>query len=238
MHQRAAIKLRQPNTGVWFLEEPVFKSWVATPNSKLWLYGIREIIPKLPDGGTSILWTNSLFHSWWWKDCSDVSFPYLAYIRNTLNVNAGALSFTLFPKNQAKPTVSISYSLQSSKISNAFIAIVYFYCDYKDSKTHDPSIILSSLVRQLAIQDGGAFEKLEDFYNDHLTVSNHNTPPTATPEQLSLLFQSMCSYFESVMIIIDALDECQQNRAHVVELLAGINCDSSNNIKMLFSSRW
>jgi hypothetical protein len=42
-HQETALKLRQPGTGVWFTEGPHFKSWLETPNAKMWLYGIRGI---------------------------------------------------------------------------------------------------------------------------------------------------------------------------------------------------
>jgi hypothetical protein len=47
-HQNIAVKLRQPGTGVWFTEGHQFKHWLATPNAKLWLYGI-------PGAGKTVL---------------------------------------------------------------------------------------------------------------------------------------------------------------------------------------
>jgi len=47
-HQKIAIKLRQPGTGVWFTEGSPFRRWIETPNAKLWLYGI-------PGAGKTVL---------------------------------------------------------------------------------------------------------------------------------------------------------------------------------------
>ena len=47
-HQRTNSKLRQSNTGSWFLDGQYMKDWLSTNNSKLWVYGI-------PGAGKSIL---------------------------------------------------------------------------------------------------------------------------------------------------------------------------------------
>jgi hypothetical protein len=51
-----------------------------------------------------------------------------------------------------------------------------------------------------------------------------------------LLIQSLSTFYDEVMIIIDALDECGNDRSRVVELLAILNADGFN-IKTLFTSR-
>ena len=38
----AALELRQPGTGSWFLEDVNFKEWQEKDGSFLWLHGIRE----------------------------------------------------------------------------------------------------------------------------------------------------------------------------------------------------
>ena len=35
-------KKRQPYTGDWLLTGKVYENWLTSPNSVLWLYGIRE----------------------------------------------------------------------------------------------------------------------------------------------------------------------------------------------------
>src|SRR5262249_30283803 len=48
---------------------------------------------------------------------------------------------------------------------------------------------------------------------------------------------SMSTYFENVMIIIDALDECGIDRSHIVELLSRLVQPNLNSLKTLFTSR-
>ena len=178
-HQKIAIKLRQPGTGVWFTEGPQFQHWLETPKSKLWLYGI-------PGAGKTVL--------------------------------ASSI---------------VQAVCNKSGQSNG---IAYFYCDYKDPKTHDPLIILGSLVRQLAIQDSRSLGALEKFYIHHFEESGATTGHSMTPEDLCSLIQSSSGFFDEVMIIIDALDECGSDRSKVMELLASLNGDGFN-IKTLFTSR-
>ena len=115
--------------------------------------------------------------------------------------------------------------------------MAFFYCDYKDSKTHDPLVILGALIRQLAIQDTRCLTKLEGFYRHHYPEPGSQTAISITPEDFCELLQSMSTCFDDVMIIIDALDECGSDRSQVVELLASLNNGGQTNIKTLFASR-
>ncbi|PMD27144.1 hypothetical protein NA56DRAFT_697312 [Hyaloscypha hepaticicola] len=114
--------------------------------------------------------------------------------------------------------------------------LAYFYCDYKDPKTHDPMVILGALVRQLALQNPRCLGAVEKFYSNHYRESGPTTGPSVAPEDFCLLIQSLSTFFDEVMIIIDALDECGNDRSKVVELLAILNADGFN-IKTLFTSR-
>ncbi|KAH8592059.1 hypothetical protein B0O99DRAFT_654160 [Bisporella sp. PMI_857] len=116
------------------------------------------------------------------------------------------------------------------------IRIGYFYCDYRDPKTHDPKIILGSLARQLAIQDPQCMTELEAFYK--INCPDTGVPPSFTSEALCLLLKSFSPFFEEIVIIIDALDECGTDRSHVVEILASLHNNGASNIKTLFTSRW
>jgi hypothetical protein len=115
------------------------------------------------------------------------------------------------------------------------LGIAYFYCDYKDSKTHDPLGILGALVRQLAIQNSRCIDVLEKFYAVHYP-DRSAAGPSVAPEDLCSLIHSLSVFFDEVMIIIDALDECGNDRSKVVELLASLNVPGTN-IKTLFTSR-
>lgn len=41
-NHNAARKKWQPTTGAWFVEGEEFEKWKASPNSVLWLHGIRK----------------------------------------------------------------------------------------------------------------------------------------------------------------------------------------------------
>ena len=41
-NHNAACKKRQPTTGAWFFESLQFEEWKSSPNSFLWLHGIRK----------------------------------------------------------------------------------------------------------------------------------------------------------------------------------------------------
>ena len=77
---------------------------------------------------------------------------------------------------------------------------------------------------------------MEKFYSNHYRESGSTTGPSVTPEDFCLLIQSLSTFFDEVMIIIDALDECGNDRSRVVELLAILNAEGFN-IKTLFTSR-
>jgi hypothetical protein len=77
---------------------------------------------------------------------------------------------------------------------------------------------------------------VEKFYSNHYRESGSTTGPSVAPEDFCLLIQSLSTFFDEVMIIIDALDECGNDRSRVVELLAILNADGFN-IKTLFTSR-
>jgi hypothetical protein len=42
LNHNAACKKRQPTTGEWFLTSDHFEEWKMSPNSFLWLHGIRK----------------------------------------------------------------------------------------------------------------------------------------------------------------------------------------------------
>ena len=114
------------------------------------------------------------------------------------------------------------------------VAVAFFYCDYKDKSTHEPSNILGSIARQIISQSEEAFADLLEFYQDHYS-KDHNLQ-NATPEQLGELIRKTSTYFKTTMIVVDGLDEIAESRADVTKLLANLNCFDTS-IKTLFASR-
>lgn len=115
--------------------------------------------------------------------------------------------------------------------------IAYFYCAYKNAKTHDSLLILGALARQLAVQNPRCLSTMEQFCAiDYSAEGSATTGLLITLEDLHDLIQSLSAFFDEVMIIIDALDECGNDRSKVVELLSGLNVHGFN-VKILFTSR-
>ena len=177
-YQEINIKLRQLNTGDWFVNGPHFRKWLETKNAKLWLHGI-------PGAGKTIL-ASLIIHG-------------------------------------------------AQKSASTEVGIAYFYCDYKDTLTLDAVNILCSLVKQFAIQKEQCFEKLETTYMACHPDGRQPTPYTL--EILRLLLREMTDCFEHALVIVDALDECRQDRSSIVEVLAGLNTTGHSTTKTLFTSR-
>ena len=136
-----------------------------------------------------------------------------------------------FPREFLRPHI-----LQDHFVLNTLdLGLAYYYCDYKDTSTLDLVNILCSIVKQFAIQYEQCFEKLEAFYK--ACHPKGKQPAPFTTEGLQLLLREMTDCFEHALMIVDALDECRQDRPSIVEVLAGLNIAGETTIKTLFTSR-
>ncbi|KAF4953124.1 hypothetical protein FGADI_6274 [Fusarium gaditjirri] len=97
-------------------------------------------------------------------------------------------------------------------------AIAYFFCTYKNERSHHSVTIFSSLCMQLAMQSEDAFQILQE-YHDQL-FSNHHLSTKPTAEMLAQMLHRICACFTRVYIIIDGIDECDTQVEANVECLA------------------
>jgi hypothetical protein len=178
--QETNIKLRQPGTAVWFTDGPVFRKWLSTARSKLWVHGI-------PGAGKTIL------------------------IASTIQ--------------EAKKYMDESH------------ALAFFYCDYKDARTHDPRNILGSLAKQIAVQNECCFDILKDFWNTPGSPGAFNlSGGVQTVDGYLRLIGDLSAVFTEVMIIVDGLDEVSGNRSGAADILQSLN-QPDGSLKTLFASR-
>ncbi|KAL1619009.1 hypothetical protein SLS54_006859 [Diplodia seriata] len=116
-------------------------------------------------------------------------------------------------------------------------AIAYFYCDYKDEQRQQLPNILGAIACQLARQDASqrCFALLQDYHK----ACHPPERPASSPKTSMLLglIRDMSICFDEVSIVVDALDECGNNRTEVVESLAGLNDGALSNIRTAFLSR-
>ncbi|KAF7883227.1 uncharacterized protein EAF02_005147 [Botrytis sinoallii] len=117
--------------------------------------------------------------------------------------------------------------------------LAFFYCDYKDSRTHDSLVILGSLIKQLSLSNQRCLLKLESFWKQQCSdkFGGQDALNSATSEQLCNLIRDMSSCVDNINIIVDALDECGDGRSKVVELLSQLTTDEYNNIRVILTSR-
>jgi hypothetical protein len=115
--------------------------------------------------------------------------------------------------------------------------LAFYYCDYKDPKTQEPRAILGSLVKQLALTNKRALKAVGEYWERHSVHESLNTQVPISAEQLCDLLRSLSAYFDNIHIIVDALDECGDPRAKVVEHFASLNTEKDCNIKLLLASR-
>lgn len=134
-----------------------------------------------------------------------------------------------------KTVLASSMIEEALQINSPSTAVAYFYCDYKDTATHDLSNILGSLAQQFAKQDEESFAKLEEFYKIH--NPDHRVDLRYDPEALLSLVKVATLVFDCAMIIVDGLDECGTNAPLVVESLTALNDGEDTTIKTIFLSR-
>ena len=101
------------------------------------------------------------------------------------------------------------------------IATAFFFCDYKDAKTHDLVNILGALAYQLAIQKDEAYDILEGYYEE--LHPSRGLPRNSTASQLADLLGKMATLFDHVLVVVDALDECGNSTVEVVRCLVEIS---------------
>ncbi|KAH8786249.1 hypothetical protein BGZ57DRAFT_818295, partial [Hyaloscypha finlandica] len=117
--------------------------------------------------------------------------------------------------------------------------VTFYYCDYKNAASQEPTNILGSLVRQLALQEALVLTKVKDFYNSHHPAKRPSSRPTE--QDLGLLLQNISNSFAEVTIILDGLDECGSSpgieRSELVRILSTLHDEHAGSIRIAIASR-
>lgn len=85
--------------------------------------------------------------------------------------------------------------------------VLYFYYDYKYQEKQTPSNVLSCLLRQLLSTHTSIPDVAANFAED---VTESGGYPSW--ESLTRTFLSVCSQEGPVFVVLDALDECDENK--------------------------
>jgi ankyrin repeat domain-containing protein 50 len=119
-------------------------------------------------------------------------------------------------------------------------AIAYFYCNRNHDPRRDIDNILRSFVKQLSISPGddAIHKALADLYNKK-SRDGFSSHTIEFAESENLLLQLMTAY-QSVTLVLDALDECfESRRLELIELFNRLTekISSPKSLKIIISSR-
>jgi hypothetical protein len=122
--------------------------------------------------------------------------------------------------------LTLTYSsLVISHLQNLYssedIGIAYFYCNYKNESDQTAEKVIASLAKQLADRKSKLPQSLAELYQKHL--DNKSFLPTL--DHLLTLLQYLCASFTRVIILVDALDECanEKNRQLIISSLQSLH---------------
>ena len=115
--------------------------------------------------------------------------------------------------------------------------VLYFFCDHRNPNVQSLQDLLHVVVKQLLDRNPACFEDAKYWYEERLrTVAGPHTSaakPLSNSEYIKFVNQ-LCLRWESVSLVIDALDECVGLDAFVggfKDILGG------SNVRLLLTSR-
>ena len=101
--------------------------------------------------------------------------------------------------------------------SNRSIGIAYLYCNFKRRDEQNAEELLASLVKQLAQGQFSLLESVRLLYDTH---KEKRTRPSFN--EISRALHSVAVMYSRVIIVVDALNECQASNGSRARLLSEI----------------
>ncbi|KAK5085112.1 hypothetical protein LTR70_008066 [Exophiala xenobiotica] len=112
---------------------------------------------------------------------------------------------------------AVNFIHEHTQNNNA--AIAYIYCDYKDPRTHSDVGLLSSIARQLVEQTKSLPVAATDF-----SEKQAGRKRAADVTEWVSLIRTICLFFDSRYLFVDALDECPEyHRESLINILSELS---------------
>ncbi|KFY35817.1 hypothetical protein V494_05576 [Pseudogymnoascus sp. VKM F-4513 (FW-928)] len=114
--------------------------------------------------------------------------------------------------------------------------VIYFFCDHRIPNMQSLQDLLYVIVKQLLHQSPGCFEDAKYWYDERtrpLDGPRAAAKPLSTSEYIKFI-QQLCLRWESISLIVDALDECSRLDTFVDGLR---KLWSGSNVRLLLTSR-
>ena len=117
---------------------------------------------------------------------------------------------------------TILTSIVVEELTNRFendksVGIAYLYCNFRRRDEQKAEELLASLVKQLAQSWSSMPESVKSLYNKH---KDRRTRPAF--DEISRILQSVAVAYSRIIIVVDALDECQVSDGSRARLLSEI----------------
>ena len=118
--------------------------------------------------------------------------------------------------------------------SNSDVAVVYFYCDYKEPQQQCPTKILSTLLAMMASRNKIAFQGVQSFFQKQF---RENPTYQVSFDELRNVLPNIAAVFRQVIVVIDALDESYSDRECLLKTVLEFSDSDSGCFKTLVTSR-
>ncbi|QYT02986.1 Protein SSH4 [Trichoderma simmonsii] len=116
------------------------------------------------------------------------------------------------------------------------IALAFFYCTFTNNETTDYQAILGSLVSQVCYRSRSALQSLVDHQRAKLAYNVEQQFVLPDTDALIDILQRGLNDLDSIVLVIDALDECS-DRALITRKFRDIFENTTGNLKILATSR-
>jgi hypothetical protein len=122
---------------------------------------------------------------------------------------------------------------QRSDAQDGTCAVLYFFCDHRDPGKQSFHDLLCILVKQLLDGKREGFAEIKAWRKEKNTDSSRVPKPLENSDYVDLI-RRLCANWNSVKLIIDAVDECTSLETFISGLASIVaNC----NINLLLTSR-
>jgi hypothetical protein len=114
--------------------------------------------------------------------------------------------------------------------------LAYFYCDYKEPQKQQPSSVLATLLCMLAAQNQSVFQDVQIFFQKQAKENPGVANFAPGFDELRSNFSTFLgNHFNEVMIVVDALDECEGRDCLTYGLKSLV--EACPNLKVFVTSR-
>lgn len=114
------------------------------------------------------------------------------------------------------------------------VSVAYYYCDFRNLESCQPESVLGAIVVQLCKYIDPLPAVIEEIMSLHAGLGGRLTPPSL--DELETLLKKVLRLCRAAIIVVDALDECQ-DRETVVKVLRDVSRTGPGNTKVLVTSR-